>query len=337
MTERLQNEEARQFMQLLGGKWVSAAVSAAAKLGVADVLAEQSVSVGRLAELLDCDEPSLDRLVGVLCGEGLIERGISGELTLTDFGRHLTSDSLGPVAVYIGESFAWNPWSRLSDAIRDGSSAFEEEHGSALFEYLEQHPDAAATYHQGVDAYTRAQALALLNVFDFHDRKSVIDIGGGRGTLLFELLTHETHLAGTLLDLESALRSAESRFDAATLQSRVTIRQQSFFDPLPSEHDVYVLKHVLHNWSDVDARKILARCREAMGIGAVLLIVEGFVLPGNRRDAVKMLDLEMMVLFGGGRERSKPAFRRLLHECGFRMEVTVDLAGTTRLLVCHPR
>lgn len=330
-------DDARQFMLMLGGKWVTAAIATAAKLGVADVLAEKKTGLEDLADVLDCHAPSLKRLMRVLCGEGLVEEDITGAFELTPLGEQMTSDRLGPVAVYVGEPSVWNPWSRLAGAIEDGGCAFEDEHGVGLFGYLEQHRDVAQIYHQGIDAYTKAQADALRAVFDFSERTSVLDIGGGRGSLLSELLKHEPHLRGTLLDLGPALENARSHFDAVEMESRVTLKEQSFFDPLPSGHDVYVLKHVLHNWSDEDAQRILARCREAMSSDSVLLVVEGFVLPGNRRDAVRLLDLEMMVLFGKGGERSKPEFRQLLHASGFRMEVTVDLAGTTRLLVCHPR
>ena len=326
-------EAAQEFLALLGGKWIAAAISAAAQLGLGDALDGGPMNEAELAARLGCDPNALGRLLNVLAAEGLLEIDEDDRFRTTALGAQLRSSALGPLAEFVGAPFSWSPWKRLKDAVLTGQAAFEIEHGQDLFNYLATHPEASKVYDAGVDAFTREDARALAAVFDFSTIKKVADIGGGVGTLLIELLHRWPHLHGILFDKQRVCHVAELRLREADLQARCTCVAGDFFSEVPAGADIYIVRHIVHNWGDADAITILHNCAAALRPGGKVLVVEGVLLPGHRKDTTRLLDLEMMVLSGKGRERTKPEFRQLFRDAGLRLTKTVPLASTARLIV----
>ncbi len=330
-------EAALELLKLLGGKWVAAAISAAAQLGIADALEDGPMAESELAAALGCDQDALGRLLGVLAAEGLLEADENDRFGTTVLGAQLRSQALGPLARYVGAPFSWSPWLRLKETVQTGDAAFEIEHGQELFDYLADHPSESEIYNAGIDAFTRHDARALASAFDFSNYETVADIGGGMGTLLIELLRRWPHLRGVLFDKEHVVRAAESRLREAEVLSRCRTVAGDFFAKVPAGADLYIVRHIVHNWADAEAARILRNCGAALRPGGKVLVVEGIVLPGHRKDTTRLLDLEMLVLSGTGRERSKPEFRRLFGEAGLRLASTNPLASTARLIVGEPR
>jgi ubiquinone/menaquinone biosynthesis C-methylase UbiE len=236
------------------------------------------------------------------------------------------------LAVFVGSESQWAPWLCLDHSIRTGQAAFEKWHGSSLFQYLGQHPEESAIYDRAVDAFTRQQARALADANVLHGSEVVVDVGGGRGTFLLELLNREPSLRGVLYDLPHVVGAAKGRFGEAGLSDRVEFVAGNFFEGVPQGADCYVVKHVLHNWDDAHAQTILRNCAQAMRPGGQVLVVEGLVLPAHLRDGTRLLDLEMLALTGQGRERSKPEFRRLVAESGLRLQASIRLSESAWLL-----
>lgn len=330
-------EAALELLKLLGGKWVAAAISAAAQLGIADALENGPMAESELATTLCCDQDALGRLLGVLAAEGLLEADENDRFGTTVLGAQLRSRALGPLARYVGAPFSWTPWLRLKETVQTGNAAFEIEHGRELFDYLADHPTESEIYNAGIDAFTRHDARALANAFDFSRYEIVADIGGGMGTLLIELLRRWPHLRGVLFDTEHVVRAAESRLCEADVLSRCSSVAGDFFSGVPAGADLYIVRHIVHNWGDAEAALILRNCAAALRPGGKVLVVEGILLPGHRKDTTRLLDLEMLVLSGTGRERGKPEFRRLFAEAGLRLASTIPLASTARLIVGEPR
>lgn len=325
----------RKLLLLLSGKWVTAALSTAAELGLADALAERPLSSAELAERLQCDGPALSRLLRVLCGEQLVESQRHGLYALTELGRELQTGKLRELARFVGAPFMWQPWAKLADAVRDPSrSAFERVMGHDLFTYLDRSPEDAQLYHQAVDAFTRAAARALCEAFDFSDLGSVVDLGGGLGTVLTELVARYPKLRGVLYDRPQVIEQAGSIFAG---QERIELVGGDFFEQVPEGADAYIIKHVLHNWDDQQALRILELCARALKPTGQVLIVESLLLPGDIRDGTAFLDLEMLALCGRGHERSKPQYRKLLQQAGLSLRTTTALVGEVRLLVAVPR
>jgi ubiquinone/menaquinone biosynthesis C-methylase UbiE len=328
----------RKLLELLSGKWVTAALSAAAELGLADALAERPLSSAELAERLRCDQQALLRLLRVLCGEQLLRSEPQGHYALTELGAQLQTGKLRELARFVGAPFMWQPWANLAEAVRDPSkSAFERATGHSLFDHLDRSPEDARVYHHAVDAFTRAAARALCEAFDFSDLSSVVDVGGGLGTVLGELVTRYPRLRGVLYDRPQVIKQAASIFTGHPEQQRIELISGDFFERIPEGADAYIIKHVLHNWDDAQAQRILKRCARALKPTGQVLIVESLLLPGDIRDATAFLDLEMLALCGQGHERSKPQYRKLLQQSGLSLRTTTKLVGEVRLLVAVPR
>jgi SAM-dependent methyltransferase len=330
----------RQLLSLLSGKWVTAAVATAAELGVADALAEQALTAAALADKLQCDEHALQRLLRVLCGEGLLSSQPHGGYALTALGGELRSGRMRELARFVGAPFMWHPWPHLADAMRDPSrSAFERSTGKSLFDHLDRSPEDAHLYHRAVDNFTRAAARALCEAFDFTDLSRVVDLGGGLGTVLHELVERYPNITGVLYDRPQVIQQAGQLLAEQSEQPRIELVSGDFFEQVPQGADAYIIKHVLHNWDDPQALRILELCARALhgNPHGQVLIVESLLLPGDIRDATALLDLEMLALCGQGHERSKPAYRRLLQQAGLSLRTTTKLVGDTRLLVATPR
>lgn len=316
---------ASRFMRLLAGKWVVAAVATAAKLGLVEHL-QTPITIEELARRCNLHAPSLRRLVGVLVGEGLLAFEDATHVVATPLGEQLRRDKLGTLAEFVGSESQWTPWVHLEHSVRTGQSAFERRHGESLFDYLEHHAADAELYDTAVDAFTRQQARALAETSVLDAASVVVDVGGGRGTFLMELLLRHHSLCGILFDKPNVVTPVLPRFAEAGLSERVKLVGGDFHLGVPQGADCYVVKHVLHNWDDERALGILRHCANAVLPGGQVLVVEGIALPGNLRDGTRLMDLEMLVLTGGGRERSKPEFRRLFAAAGLHLEHTLRLS-----------
>jgi SAM-dependent methyltransferase len=328
----------QKLLELLSGKWVTAALSTAAELGLADALSDRSLSATELATHLQCDREALQRLLRVLCGEQLLRSESQGRYALTELGAQLKTGNLRELARFVGAEFMWHPWAKLADAMRDPSkSAFERATGHSLFDHLDRVPADAKLYHRAVDAFTRAAAHALCETFDFSELDTVVDLGGGLGTVLTELTARFPHLEGILFDRPQVIKQADSLFADHPQRDRIQLHSGDFFEQVPQNADAYVIKHVLHNWDDQQAQRILRLCAQALKPTGQVLIVESLLLPGDQRDSTAFLDLEMLALCGQGHERSKPAFRQLLQQAGLSLRTTTKLVGDVRLLVAVPR
>lgn len=320
------------LLQKLGGKWVVQAFATAAELRLADALNEPE-TLSALASKLECHAPALERLLRVLVGEGALLEDRDGRFALTAMGTLLRRDALGSLAEFVGSAPQWNPWTELTYAVRTGRSAFEKVHGKALYDYLEHEPEHAALYDRAVDAFTTAQARALARDPALDRVSSLVDVGGGRGTLLLELLRARPELRGVLFDRPHVIGPARARFDDAGLSDRCTCVAGDFFETLPEGGDAYVLKHVLHNWDDEGALELLRRCAAAIPRRGHVLVVDALLLPIAASDPGRLMDLEMLVLTGGGKERSKPQMRQLLRRAGLRLTATRMLAPGAWLMV----
>lgn len=333
MSKRFASDDpGQQVFELLAGKWVVSAMCTAVSLGFIDALERGPATAAELARDVDGHADAVIRLLDVLVSEGLLVSDADDRYALTSLGQVLTASRLGPLARFVGSASQWAPWADLTHSVRTGRAAFEHTHGQKLFAYLADRPNEARLYDDAVDAFTRHEARALAEAYDFGQVRRVVDVGGGRGTLLVELLRRWPQLRGQLVDLDNVVTAARSRL-AAEFGERCDVVAADFRHAVPPGADVYVIKRVLHNWDDAQALRILDTCARAMERNGRLLIAEGILLPPQHRDVTRLLDLEMLVLTDGGRERRKPEFRALLRDAGLRLVETRPLAGTTKLMI----
>jgi hypothetical protein len=213
-------------------------------------------------------------------------------------------------------------WGDLLYSVETGNPAFHRVFGMDSFSYMAQHPEEAANFDRAMSDFTRQIAIAVAAAYDFSTFRTIVDIGGGDGTLLAGILTAWPNLRGILFEQPHVAQRAVEPVRAAGLMDRCEIRGGDFFHEVPGGGDAYVLKHVIHDWDDLRATMILENCHRAMHAAGKLLIIEGVYPPRiDRSDESRGAasnDVNMLVCTGG-RQRSEDEFRALLKSAGFKL------------------
>jgi hypothetical protein len=187
----------------------------------------------------------------------------------------------------------------------------------SVWDWFEHHPDERETFARTMMGGTITAAPTIAAAYPWREVKRVCDVGGGRGTLLSELLIRHPHLEGMLCDAAGVLDSARVLLDKRGVLSRVQLVPGSFFDTVPSGADAYVLKNILHDWDDARSLHILSVVRRAMQKGQRLVIAEAIVEPNDAHNFGALADVQMMTVCSDGRERSREEYARLLEQSGF--------------------
>lgn len=312
---------AADLRRMIVGYRLSQALYVAAKLGIADMLAEGPRRVEDLARAAGAHPPSLYRVMRLLASEGVFEELNEAQFALTALAEPLRSDapdSLRARAIFDGEEWNWHPWGNLLHSTKTGSSAFDHTYGKAVFDYFKDTPEAASSFDSLMAEQTRPWAQSVVDAYDFSNIGTLVDVGGGYGALLTAILTANSHLKGVLVDLPHVVAGAQPKLEDSGLADRCETVAGDFFHSVPEGGDAYILKHVLHDWDDERCVTILKNCRVAIANEGRLLVVEILIASGNEPDYGKYLDLNMLVLTKG-RERTEQQYRTLFEAAGFKL------------------
>jgi hypothetical protein len=310
--------------QLASAHYLSQALYVAAQLGVADLLADGPQTHETLAAKTGTHAPSLRRVLRLLVTAGVFAEGADGRFELTPIGSFLRSGpgSFRATARLFGGPMVWRAWGDLLETVRTGEPAFARVFGTDSFGYFAERPEEAAVFDEAMSTFTAMISGAVAAAYDFSSMRAVIDVGGGVGTLLTGILGAYPELRGAVFDLPRLAEGARRQIAGAGLADRYEFVGGDFFEAVPAGFDAYLLKHVIHDWDDAHAVRILATCRRAMGSEAKLLIVEGVYPPrvddsqASRGAAAN--DVNMLVCTGG-RQRFEAEFRELYAAAGFRL------------------
>lgn len=328
------------LLDMLHGSWKSQALCVAARLGIADVLAESPLAASELAGrcVPTCAPHALGQLLDALCTLSIVDRLPDGRYALGTNGRWLRTgvpESLRHWVIWWGQSL-WPVWGELWYSVTTGRSARAMLNGTSGFDHLGD-PEQARIFHLAMAELSSVTVAAITDAVDFSRFCGVVDIGGGDGTLLAAILRRWPHAAGALLDLDHAVARARDRFERDGLGPRVRCEAGDFFREVPRP-DVpgsaaYLIKSVIHDWSDDDAVRILRACRASMRPErADRLLLAEQVLPDVRtpsawHQSLSRSDLTMLVAHGAG-ERTRTHFATLLQRAGFSV-ARVTPAGPT--------
>jgi hypothetical protein len=325
----------QELLNLLAGKMVAAAVCVLARVGVADLLTEGPRPIAELAAETGTDPDMLYRFLRCAAGAGVFAERVDGRFGLTPTAELLRSDAPGSVrylAYLYGEESVWNCFGTAIETLRTGQPTGPSLRGGRdWFEYMEEahNGEFAQVFHKAMTGVSN-RANVVATDFDFGRFRHVADIGGGQGRLLAAILTAHPHLKGTLFDTASAVTGAAPVLAEEGVTDRVDIAVGDFFAAIPSGPDAYVMKAILHDWSDEDSVRILTNIRSAIGANADarVLIVESVVAELNQWHFAKAMDLAMGVSLGG-KERNQAQWAALLARAGF------ELVGVTQTAPPH--
>jgi hypothetical protein len=306
---------------MLLGRMVSHSITAAARLRIADELASGPKSAAELARAAGAHAPSLFRMLRMLASVGVFAEHEAGRFGNTPLSETLRTDVPGstrPLAMLINHPALLQTWQRLDDTIAAGSSAFLSAHGENLWDYLAARPEVGSVFNDAMSSLTAQIAPAVAASYAFSAIETLVDVGGGHGLLLRTILEQNPKLRGVLFDLPAVASGAKDELGQSNLNGRLEVIGGDFFSSVPPG-DAYLLKHILHDWSDEDACQILGSIHRAAPPGARLLVIEAVLVPGNAPDLGKLFDLEMLMVTTGGRERTELEFSELFRSAGFEL------------------
>lgn len=309
------------------------AIYVAAKLRIADLLASGPKTIAELASESGTHPPTLERLLRALSTLEMFAPASDGRFRNTPLSEMLRSDhpqSQREGALFLPARFLWLPIGELFESVRTGEPAFRRIFGQPFFEYLAAHPADAAVFNNAMTQGIAWTTPALLEAYDFSRFEQLVDVGGGEGALLRDILVATPRLHGVLFDLPQVVARA-SEILTGDIAARCQIVGGNFFDAIPKDADAYLLKGVIHDWPDDDAARILRNTRRAIRPDGTLLLIEGIVDSTAR--PVGLMELLMLVI--GGRERSEAEFRSLLASVDFSLARIIP-TGTSSLIECHP-
>jgi hypothetical protein len=317
----------------------SRALCAAARLGIADVLAENDRGVDELAIACQADPASLRRLLRALATFGIVVESSPDKFALTPLGAPLCKtapDSVWPAVIFWADLLA-DSWSYLTDCVRTGTTAFEIMKRDGVVSRWSKDPDARTIFRAVMGAGPAEDYMPLARAWDFSDCRVAADLGGGGGALILAILKAYPSLRGMLVERQESIDQAGPRFVGEGLASRCTLIGADLCEGVPTGADVYLLKHVLHGYGDDAAVGVLKNCRSVMPTKGCLLVIE-FVLPDvfNRMDRElelrAMSDLNMMAVTGG-KERNAAEWKQLLLQSRFELRRIISVPGESASII----
>jgi hypothetical protein len=307
--------------QVAFGAMMTQALYVAAKLGVADLLATKPRPVSELAAETKTHEHALYRVLRSLAGIGIFEETAPKVFAHTPYSQALRSDapnSMRNGAIFMGEEWHWKVWGDMMYSVQTGKPAWGHMHGAEVFDYFAVNPENAEIFNNAMTDMSVATAPAIVAAYDFTGINQLTDIAGGHGYLLAQVLKANPHMKGILFDMPPVIAGAGALFEKEGVAERVEKISGDFFSSVPKGSDAYIMKHIIHDWDDERATRILKNINSAMTENGRVLIVEVVVPEGNEPHYGKLLDLEMLAS-PGGLERTEQEYRELLAATGFRL------------------
>jgi 2,7-dihydroxy-5-methyl-1-naphthoate 7-O-methyltransferase len=305
-------------------------VRVAVTLRIAEHIDSGVSNIDGLAAATSSSVDALHSVLSYLVTRGVFVEEPLGQFALNDAARGLLDQGafLGLDGIGGRMSYAW---STLPTYVRTGKSGYAQMFGAPFWDDLAANPDIASDFDALMSYAGHGTPDASLQLTVGWDGvRTLVDVGGGTGAMLAELLRAHQRLRGVLVDLPGPVERAAEVFTAAGVVDRVTVSAQSFFDPLPAGADVYLLRKVLNDWPDEEKVAILLRCAEAARPSGTVVVLGGVVPDGTPRP----LMIEMLLL--GGRSNTVSEFRGLAGAAGLDV-VAAEHRSSFFVVECRPR
>jgi hypothetical protein len=258
----------------------------------------------------------------LLASLGVFAEGPGKSFAVTPVGECLQTDSPASVrylAMAWGDSWSTRAFERFTDSVRTGIDATTLAFGKQAFELFADIPEQAETFHRAMTSLSIFAAAAIAEAYDFSGIMRLADVGGGHGMLLASILKRNPAIKGVLYDLPEVVAGASAHNTFAGMTERVSIESGSFFERVPAGCDGYILKHIIHDWDDQRSRRILSLIREQLPADGRVLLCELLVPESPAPAPAKFLDIEMLALTPGGKERTEREFAELFASAGLRL------------------
>lgn len=319
------------MLEIVQNLWLLGAVSVATELGIADLLKDGSKTIKELASLTDMQEDSLYRVMRLLASEGIFRESEKMRFSNTHLSESLKEEELRYFIQHSLNKMQFRIFGELIHSVKTGRST-SELFINNVFEHLGQSQELNDIYNKAMTNTSRMQAAAVMSAFSFNKYKHVVDVGGGLGFFLSTILAKYSTLQGTLFDLPQVVNGSGNMQENKDISDRLKIVSGSFFEAIPDGGDLYILKNILHGWSDENSVNILKNIRKVMPEDGRLMIIEIIIENKNKPSWGKMTDIFMMAGLGG-RERTRSEYQDLLDRAGYRIEKIKRTVSPLSLIV----
>lgn len=326
------------LLEMAMGAWLTQALYVAVRLGIADALRNGPRTADDIARQVGADPGATYRLMRALASNGVLKLRRDRRFALTRVGQALRSDyegSMAPMIALVGRPEHWEHWASLLYSVQTGQTAVEKIRGLPTWDYLDTNPEYAAAFNDAMTGVSTMAIQTTVPLYDFTDRKLIVDVGGGHGALLAAVLAAAPQAHGVLFDLPSVVDGAGQLLEAAGVAQRCTRTGGSFFESVPDGADAYLMKTVIHDWDDEKSLAILRNIRTAIAADGKLLLFEMVLPEGAPHHPGTLLDLEMLV-HAGGRERTPREYGDLLSRGGFRLTRVIPTPGPLSIVEAVP-
>lgn len=323
-----------RLIQMATAYWGSRLLYAAARYSLADRLAAGPKTAAQLAGETGTHAPSLHRLLRALASLGVLSEGTGHQFALAPLGEALRSDAPGAAratVLALAGDWWWRGWEHVLYCIETGKTGMQKTSGTTVFGYLAQHPQEAVYFNDAMVGFHGDEPQAVADACEFSRGATVVDVGGGTGNLLAAILGRHPSVRGVLADVPHVVDEARARLASCGLLERCDLEAVDFFERVPAGGDIYLLSHVIHDWTEEQCLAILRNCRRAMNVGSRLRLVEMVLPAGDTPHPGKLLDLAMLVM-PGGQERTTEEYRLLLNGAGLRMTRVIPTASAVTVI-----
>lgn len=311
------------LMQFIMGKFVSRAISTAATAGFADALASGPHDADAVAARCGTQADATFRVLRALSAVGVFAQTgprSFANTPVSELLRRDRPDSLNAMARWINSPTGWEAWGALDHTVKTGEPATAHLWGEDIFHYMASaRPDDFAVFNDAMTSFSMWTASAVVESYDFAGLEQLVDVGGGHGALLAHVLARHTSLTGVLFDLPDVVAGAGDAFARFGVTGRATKAGGNFLEAVPAGADAYIMKHIIHDWDDARSKVILENCRRALRPHGRVLVVEQVIGDTPESTPGKLLDLEMLVMTPGGRERTAEEFATLFRSAGLEL------------------
>lgn len=327
------------LMQMGSGYWASLVLSVSLRLNLIEEINMGHRNLREVAERLNLNPQNTVRLLRGCCSLGVALEGPIEHFSLTPLGEFLTNDhpqSLRDALIMMTDPGHWNSWGELEHTVRSGQPGYRKALGvENVFDYFRSQPEEAERFNLSMASMTRAFVAAVDPVYEFAKFPVLADIGGGHGQLIGHLLQLAPQSQGWLFDQPPVVAGAAHELEKLGTAQRVKCVAGDFFQEIPHGADLYLLKHILHDWTDELCIKILKNLAAAMKPTARALVIELVLAEPPALCPHAMMDLNMMMMTGG-RERTVAQYAELCQQAGLRVSQAIPTHGPLTLVEIVP-
>jgi len=310
-------------LDLIIGRWRSQILYTGVELGVFEYVSSQPKNASEIAKVLNLDYNLAYRLLRALGSLGLLREGVNRDFIITEQGEFLRKDNpktLRGIALLEEGPEHYALWKHLPTMIKDGKqNAFPREYGQKLFEFTDSNPLYREVFNQAMNSYSSIQTAWVTDALDgynFSNVNTVCDVGGGQGHLLCSLLVKYPHIKGTVIELDSVIKNNDLLWaEKMGVKDRCSYVGGNMFSKVPAA-DAYIMKMILHDWSDDECVKILSNIYNAASENGRILIAEHLVPGPEEPHFSKLFDIHMMCV-ATGKERTVEEYADLLKKTGW--------------------